>query len=82
MRPAAVITSYILYAYSGDLQLLARHAFNAFALLQVQFVCVVAVVFVRAAEGVSVSTISCLVELCLFLSLPHPLCWAHRSTVP
>jgi len=37
MRPAAVITSYILYAYSAELQLLARHALNTFAILQVGF---------------------------------------------
>lgn len=36
MRPAAVITSYVLYAYSAELQLLARQALNTFAILQVQ----------------------------------------------
>jgi hypothetical protein len=35
MRPAAVITSYVLYAYSAELQLLARQALNTFAILQV-----------------------------------------------
>jgi hypothetical protein len=36
MRPAAVITSYVLYAYSAELQLLARQALNTFAILQVR----------------------------------------------
>lgn len=35
MRPAAVITSYVLYSYSAELQLLARQALNTFAILQV-----------------------------------------------
>jgi hypothetical protein len=35
MPPLAVITSYVLYAYSAELQLLARQALNTFAILQV-----------------------------------------------
>jgi hypothetical protein len=36
MPPLGVITSYVLYAYSAELQLLARQALNTFAILQVR----------------------------------------------
>lgn len=53
MRPAAVITSYVLYAYSAELQLLARQALNTFAILQVRWPA-------NAAAGPPADPASCL----------------------